>query len=147
MLLWGHIEIDFIVLLQQAYGLNLDVFIKENMSSAVPLSILTQIDIQRRGRRMSFFAVTLTGSFKERNEFECLINRLVSRVKPSAFNQLNLFARQNYTMGTKVIDMQAGWASFNLEKCFPHHHPALNTRPGQWGEFFILSAKCCQVSM
>ena len=77
------------------HGLNLDVFIKDNLILS-PLSILgrdlTQMYIQRRGRRMSFFAVTLTGSFKERNEFECLINRLLSLVKPPAFNQLKLFA-------------------------------------------------------
>ena len=92
---------------------------------------------------MSFFAVTLTGSFKERNEFECLINRLLSLVKPPAFNQPNLFATTQW--GQKKLICTADWTSFNLGKSSPHHHPPHNTTAGQRTKFFILSGKCCQV--
>ena len=114
------------------HGLNLDVFIREHEL----LSILTQIFIQRRGRRMSFFAQTLTGSFQERNEFECLINRLLSLVKPPAFNQPNLFATTQW--GQKKLICTADWTSFNLGKSFPHHHPAHNTTAGQRTKFYSL---------
>ena len=92
---------------------------------------------------MSFFAVTLTGSFKERNESECLINRLLSLVKPPAFNQHNLFATTQWILGQKKLICRAGWlagwTSFNLGKCFPDHHPphSHNTTPGQRTEFLV----------
>ena len=121
------------------HGLNLDVFIKDNLILS-PLSILrrdlTQMYIQRRGRRMSFFAQSLTGSFQERNEFECLINRLLSLVKPPAFNQPNLFATTQW--GQKKLICTADWTSFNLGKSFPHHHPAHNTTAGQRTKFYSL---------
>ena len=113
------------------HGLNLDVFIIREHRLNCLLSILTHIYIQRRGRRMS-----LTGSLKARNEFECLINRLLSLVKPPAFNQPNLFATTQW--GQKKLICTADWTSFNLGKSFPHHHPAHNTTAGQRTKFYSL---------
>ena len=96
---------------------------------------------------MSFFAQTLTGSFEERNEFECLINRLLSLVKPQAFNQPQLFATTYNTMGTKEIDMHSWLAGpVSIWGNVSHTITHLTIQHQDKGlSFFILSGKCCQV--